>query len=91
MNAAHVMQGHTALMLASDQGHLAVLRVLLAYGADYNAKDKQVSLSATHQPLDATALYIFLLITQLSCSNFIVSLVCHDTESHFCRCSKFDA
>lgn len=49
MNAASVLQGHTALVLACDQGHLAVLNMLLAYGADYNATDKQVSLCTGHE------------------------------------------
>ena len=44
IDAAFVLQGHTALALACDQGRLEVLRILLAYGADYNATDNQVSL-----------------------------------------------
>lgn len=72
-NAAHVLQGRTALMLACDQGHLAILRVLLAYGADYSARDKQVSMSAACQFLDA-AMYRCSLMAQLCCSNCIVPL-----------------
>ena len=36
------MQGHTAYMLACDQGQLAAMRMLLAHGAHYNVHDNQV-------------------------------------------------
>ena len=49
MEAESVLQGRTALVLACDQGHLAILRVLLAHGADYDATDEQVSVSAAHE------------------------------------------
>ena len=36
-----VLQGRTAFMLAGEQGQLAAMRMLLAYGAYYDVYDKQ--------------------------------------------------
>ena len=41
-----MLRGHTALVLACDQDHLAVPRVLLAYGAKFDTLDNQFSLSS---------------------------------------------
>ena len=58
-----MLQGQTALMLACDQGQLAAMRILVAYGARYNVQDKGVCPWSRHA---ATSMCIAMLQASFS-------------------------
>ena len=66
--------GTTALHWASDRGHEAVVRELLAHGADVNIKDK-----AGWTPLMNASLWSLLVVVRLLCDAPGIDLAARDS------------